>query len=131
VPVDKLSANPHCGQCKSLLEFPRFPVDASALNFDREVFDWPEYVIVEFWAKWCGYCRMIEPVLNDLASRRAGRLKIVRIDIDKDGALAKRFMVKATPTLIVLKKGTQLGRMDGTPKEKLQLVQWVDQLMKT
>lgn len=129
VPADKLSANPRCGQCKTPLEFPRFPVDASGADFDREVFDWPEHVLVEFRAKWCGYCRMIEPVLNDLASWRAGRLKVVMVDIDKDPGLAKRFSVKATPTLILIKNGIQLGRMDGAPKEKLQLVQWVDQFM--
>ncbi len=131
VPADKLSSHPRCGQCKTPLEFPRFPVNATSASFEHEVFDWPEYVLLEFWAKWCGYCRMMEPVLNDLASWRAGRLKVVRVDIDIDGEPAKRFMVKATPTMILFKNGVQLGRMDGAPKEKLQLVQWVDQFMKT
>lgn len=131
VPPDKLPANPLCGRCKSRLEVPRFPVEATTANFDGEVNDWPEHVLVEFWAKWCGYCRMIEPVLNDLASWRAGRLKVVRIDIDREPALAGRFMIKATPTLILFRNGTQLGRMDGAPREKLHLVQWIDQFMKS
>ncbi len=129
VPAARLSAGPRCGRCKTPLEFPRFPVEATGADFDREVFDWPEYALIEFWAKWCGYCRLIEPVLNDLASWRAGRLKVIRLDIDREPDLARRFMVKATPTLILLKNGTQLARMDGAPKEKLQLVQWVDQFM--
>jgi thioredoxin 2 len=130
VPPDKLSANPVCGQCKTPLEVPRFPVIATAGTFDREVFDWPEYVLVEFWAKWCGYCRMVEPVINDLASWRAGSLKVVRIDIDVEPGLARRFVVKATPTFILFKNGVQAGRLDGAPKEKLHLVQWVDQYIK-
>ncbi|OGW40987.1 MAG: hypothetical protein A2010_15990 [Nitrospirae bacterium GWD2_57_9] len=130
VPADKLSANPICGNCKKPLEFPRFPVNATSATFEQEVFDWPEYVLLEFWAKWCGYCRMVEPVVNDLASWRAGRLKAVRIDIDAEPILAKRFTVKATPTFILFKNGTQLGRIDGAPKEKLHLVQWVDQYLK-
>ncbi len=130
VPSDKLSNHPVCGQCKTALEFPRVPVNATTASLDREVFDWPEYVLLEFWAKWCGYCRMVEPVINDLASWRAGRLKIVRVDIDAEPVLGRRFMVKATPTFILFKNGTQLARMDGAPKEKLHLVEWVDQYLR-
>lgn len=130
VPADKLSAHPICGKCKTPLEFPRLPINATSANFDREIFDWPEFVLVEFWARWCGYCRMVEPVLNDLASWRAGRLKVAKIDIDAEPVLGKRFMVKATPTFILFKNGTQIGRLDGAPKEKIHLVQWVDQYLK-
>jgi thioredoxin 2 len=130
VPAEKLSAHPVCGQCKTPLEVPRFPVNATAASLDREIFDWPEYLLLEFWAKWCGYCRMVEPVINDLASWRAGQLKVVRVDIDAEPALGKRFMVKATPTFVLFKNGTQIARLDGAPKEKLHLVQWVDQYLK-
>ena len=130
VPVDGLSAHPVCGQCKTTLDFPRTPVTATAATFDHELFDWPEYVLLEFWAKWCGYCRMVEPVVNDLASWRAGRLKVVRVDIDAEPDLARRFSVKATPTFVLFKNGTQVARMDGAPKEKLDLVQWIDQFVK-
>jgi thioredoxin 2 len=130
VPYDKLSAHPVCGQCKTPLEFPRTPVTATASTFEHEIFDWPEYVLLEFWAKWCGFCRMVEPVVGDIAAWRAGRLKVVKVDVDAEPDLAKRFMVKATPTFIVFKNGTQIARMDGAPKEKVELVQWIDQVVK-
>jgi thioredoxin 2 len=130
VPYEKLSGHPVCGQCKTPLDFPRMPVTATAATFEREIFDWPEYVLLEFWAKWCGYCRMVEPVVNDLASWRAGRLKVVRVDVDAEPDLARRFTVKATPTFILFKNGAQIARLDGAPKEKLDLVQWLDQIMK-
>jgi thioredoxin 2 len=130
VPVDKLSALPVCGQCKTPLDFPRAPITASASTFDREIYDWPEFSLLEFWAKWCGYCRMVEPVVNDLASWRAGRLKVVKVDVDGEPGLAQRFAVKATPTFVLFKNGTQVARMDGAPKEKIDLVQWIDQFMK-
>ncbi len=130
VPFDKLAARPKCGQCKAPIEVPREPVTATASTLDREIFDWPEYMLVEFWARWCGFCRMVEPVVNDLASWRAGRLKIVRVDVDAEPELARRFMVKATPSFVMFRNGTQIARLDGAPKEKLDLVQWVDQLMK-
>jgi thioredoxin 2 len=129
VPLDKLRDHPVCGSCKTPLAFPSVPVSATASTFDRELADWPGFVLVEFWAKWCGYCRMVEPVVNDLASWRAGRLKVIKVDVDAEPALSRRFAVKATPTLILYRNGTQLARMDGAPKEKLDLVQWVDRLM--
>ncbi len=130
VPLDKLAAHPLCGQCKAPLDVPRAPVTATASTFEREIFEWPEYLLLEFWARWCGFCRMVEPVVNDLASWRAGRLKIVRVDVDAEPELARRFMVKATPTFVMFRNGVQIARMDGAPKEKIELVQWIDQLLK-
>ena len=130
VPPEKLESHPVCGQCKKVLEFPRAPINATAATFEREIFEWPEFVLLEFWAKWCGYCRMVEPVVNDLATWKAGRLKVVRVDVDAEPGLSQRFMVKATPTFVVFKNGTQIARMDGAPKDKIDLVQWIDQIMK-
>jgi thioredoxin 2 len=73
---------------------------------------------------------MVEPVVNDLASWRAGRLKVVKVDTDAEPVLAKRYMVKATPTFILYKNGSQIARMEGAPKEKMQLMQWVDQFIR-
>jgi thioredoxin 2 len=69
---------------------------------------------------------MIEPVVNDLAKWRAGQMKVLKVDVDAEPALASRFTVKATPTFILYRSGRQLARMDGAPKEKLELVQWID-----
>ena len=130
VPPDRLSSHPICGKCKTPLNIPKSPVDATTATFEHEVFDWPEYVLLEFWAKWCGYCRMVEPVVNDLASWRAGRLKVVKVDIDTEPALAKQYMVKGTPSFYLYKNGTQIARREGAPKEKIELVQWVDQFVR-
>lgn len=129
IPPNKLTNRPLCGSCKTLLEFPKAPVHATETTFDRELSDWPGAALVEFWAKWCGYCRMVEPILDDIASWRAGRLKVIKVDIDAEPRLAHRFSVKATPTLIMYRNGRQSARMDGAPKEKLDLVQWVDRLI--
>ena len=130
VPSDKLESHPVCGQCKQPLAVPHSPLNVTAAAYDREVNDWPEYVLVEFWAKWCGYCRMVEPVVNDLAAGRAGQLKVLKADVDAEPDLARRFTVKATPTFMLYRNGRLLGRMDGAPKEKIELVQWLDRTMK-
>jgi thioredoxin 2 len=127
VPYDKLVAHPVCGQCKTLLEVPRYPLNVTTASYEQQVQDWPELLLAEFWAKWCGYCRKIEPFMNDLASKRAGGLKIIRVDVDAEPILASRFIVKATPTFILYRNGRQLGRLDGAPAHDYELIQWIDQ----
>ncbi len=129
VPADRLVSHPVCGSCRSPLRFPSAPVNAAAADFDRELNDWPEAVLVEFWSPTCGYCRMVEPVVRDLAAWRAGRLKVLLVNIENDLPLARRFQAMATPTFILFRNGRQLGRIDGAPREKIDLVRWVDQLL--
>lgn len=126
IPLDKLSAQPVCGQCKTPLEVPHYPINVTTASYDQQVRDWPELVLAEFWAKWCGYCRMMEPFLNGLAAKRAGRLKIIRIDVDAEPALANRFIIKATPTFILYHNGIQIGRLDGAPAQNSELEYWID-----
>jgi thioredoxin 2 len=127
VPGDKLAGHPVCGQCKALLEAPSAPLHVTTASYDQQVRDWPEVLLAEFWAKWCGYCRAIEPFMNELAAKRAGRLKIVRIDVDSEPALARRFTIKATPTFILYRNGSQLARFDGAPARQNELEYWIDQ----
>lgn len=126
VPSDKLAQHPVCGQCKTPLSFPSAPSNATTASYDQQVNDWPEILLAEFWAKWCGYCRKIEPFINDLAVKRTGRLKIIRIDVDAEPALASRFTIKATPTFILYRNGRQLGRLDGAPAQDIELEYWID-----
>lgn len=97
VPVDKLKDNPKCGKCKILLEFLKTPIDVTGINFDKEVLSWPGAVLVEFWAPQCGHCRMIAPVVGELAHEKAGILKVVKVNIDKELSLRQRFGIQATP----------------------------------
>jgi len=69
---------------------------------------------------------MMEPFLNGLADKRAGRLKVVRIDVDAEPALASRFLIKATPTFILYRNGNQIGRLDGAPENYTDLELWID-----
>ena len=62
-------------------------------------------VLVDFWAAWCGPCRMVSPVLDKLAHERAGKFKLVKVDVDTSPGLSRRFDIQAIPTLLVIKKG--------------------------
>ncbi|MBF0473899.1 MAG: thioredoxin family protein [Nitrospirae bacterium] len=102
-----------CGKCGRDFDFIKAPVHVTAQSFKQEVLSWPDVVLVEFWAEWCGACRILEPALNELALKKAGRLKIAKIDVDQEKALVKQFGIKATPTLILYNKGHRLNEAKG------------------
>lgn len=129
VPVDRLASRPICGSCKSALHVPDAPVNATTATFDQEMNDWRELLLVEFWSMTCGYCRMAEPVVRDIARWKAGRLKVLLVNIQEELPLAQRFEAMATPTFILFRNGRQVARIDGAPREKIELVRWVDQFL--
>ena len=118
-----------CGTCKSDFDIPREPVWAKRGTFDRVVANWPETLLVEFIASTCVHCKITDPVVNKLASEKAGKLKVLKIDTEADDYLTQRFKVEKTPTFILFKNGVELYRVDGAPKEKTDLVTWVDNII--
>jgi len=96
------------------------PVAVSDATFEQEVLKSSTPVLVDFWAAWCGPCRMIAPVLEEIAAERGEQIKIVKLDVDANPVSAGRFGVRAIPTMIVFKDGREAQRILGfMPKEKL------------
>ena len=76
--------------------------------------------LVDFWAEWCGPCKMIAPMLDELAIEYQGRAQVVKVNVDNEGDLAARFRVNSIPTLLVIKDGQERGRLVGVqPKAKI------------
>jgi thioredoxin 2 len=108
---------PRCPRCKSPLPW---VVDADAGTFTAETIA-SVPVVVDFWAAWCGPCRMISPVLKDLAERHAGHLKIVKVDVDANPGLATRFGAQSIPLLVVIRDGEEVDRVVGAlPRTALE-----------
>jgi thioredoxin 1 len=91
-------------------------------TFDEEIGAADEAVIVDFWAEWCGPCKMIAPILEEIAGEQAGKVKVAKLNVDDNPAVAQRFQVMSIPTLIVFKDGEPVRRMVGA-KGKGQLLQ--------
>ena len=90
-------------------------------DFDQEVIQSTIPVLVDFWAAWCGPCKMIAPVLEELAKEYSGRIKIVKMNVDENMETPNNFSVRSIPTLILYKDGSEIDRMVGVvPKSTLE-----------
>ena len=100
-------------------------LEATDGNFDELVLQADKPVIVDFWAEWCGPCKMIAPILDEIADEYAGKLKVVKLDIDSNPGMPRRFGVRGIPTLMIYKAGeveaTKVGAVS-----KSQLAAFID-----
>jgi thioredoxin 2 len=122
VPVEKLRGNarPVCGRCKSALALSAHPVTVTDANFASEVGQSPLPVLLDMWAAWCGPCRMIAPVIEQLAAELAGSVRVGKLNVDENPQVAARFNVRSIPTLLVLKNGREVDRLVGAlPKQEI------------
>jgi thioredoxin 2 len=126
VPVKRLRENPLCGKCKNLLDYPMKAVQATAATFEQEVSSWPESVLVLYRSQDCPDCKLAEAVMDDVAFLRAGRLKVLKVDAGNEPALARSHAIVFTPTFLMLRNGMQIARLDGIPREKSELHQWIE-----
>lgn len=114
LPAARLGDRARCAACKS----PLLPLDhpvpvSSASDFDELVENAPGPVLVDFWADWCGPCRMLAPELEKVAKAREGRLVVAKVDTEALPEVAGRFGIRSIPTMIVFRRGREAERLTG------------------
>lgn len=114
---------PSCGACHAALPW---IVDADDRTFGAVADESSTPVLVDLWAPWCGPCRMVGPALERVAGELAGRVKLVKVNVDNAPALSRRFAVQAVPTLLLIRNGQVLARQSGAAPAPV-LRRWVEQ----
>ena len=121
VPPDRVEegSRPVCGKCKTALPVGK-PHPVTDASFAQDVERSPVPVLLDAWAPWCGPCHMIAPVIDQLAAELAGRVRVVKLNVDDNPQTAGRFDLRSIPTLLVLKEGREIDRLVGVqPKQEI------------
>jgi thioredoxin 2 len=111
---ERLGQTVRCARCKTVLPAPAQPIEVgSSAEFDFLIARSPLPVVVDYWAPWCGPCRMVAPELQKVAARQAGRLVVVKVNTDSLTDLGQRFGIRSIPTLAVFAGGREVARTAG------------------
>jgi thioredoxin 2 len=115
VPREKIEQGlqPVCGRCKTPLVASSKPLTITDANFSAKVEGSPLPVLLDMWAPWCGPCKTIAPVIEQLAAENAGRLRVGKLNVDENPRTAERFNVRSIPALLVFQAGREVDRIVG------------------
>ena len=122
VPADRLNASPRCGACHQAL-FTAQPVTLTEDHFNRHISNNDIPVLVDFWAPWCGPCRMMAPAFAKAATILEPRMRLIKVNTEGEQGLAARYNIRSIPTLALFKGGREITRQSGALSEQ-DLVRW-------
>lgn len=124
VPADKMDISAKCGKCGSPLKTENLrnthPAAVTDGNFDTQVLKSPLPVLLDCWAPWCGPCKMVGPIMDELASEWRGRVKVCKLNVDENPIMGSKFQIRSIPTLLIFDNGRLMETLVGAvPKEQI------------
>ena len=124
VDTDKTTKSPTCGKCKSAL-FTGKPIEMSGQQFLRALQKTDQPLVVDFWASWCGPCKMFAPTFSQVAIQLEPKARFIKINTETEQQLAAQFNIRSIPTLAIFKQGQEIDRVSGALSPQ-DFINWVN-----
>jgi thioredoxin 2 len=124
IPSERMQQQPRCGSCKSAL-FSGHPLELTSANFKQQITRNDIPLVVDFWAEWCGPCKMMAPIFEQAAAQLEPQVRLAKLNTEQEPNIAAQFNIRSIPTLIIFKGGREMVRQAGFSGEA-ELLRWVN-----